>query len=472
MIQVYFFLMILMVFTGCSVPSLHSPSKKLEVPEHWQSALDSDYEGMFESLLITELFNDKQLISYLEEIEANNPDILVAKCKIDQAIAMRCIAGSLLSPEISMGSSYVSSNPGGGKLVSKASNNFVVPTLIRQQSFLAGFDALWEIDLFGKRQHELASANQNIYINSELYQAVLTSLKAEFARLYIEMIKLQSILKIQKKSVAILKKKDAIYRLRNLEGLDSLDSDLRNRMHLKQAEALLEETSAEVEAVMFNLSFILGRTPCVVNDGFNSNSCSLEHKPNISLGMPAEVLQRRPDIKAAEFAIYKASEDVQVSIADLYPRLNLLGSFGYQNLHIGSSKGEGNQWSYGGNVISPLFQGGKIRANISLQQSVLEEAVSKYHSIVLRAFKEAEESIVRYEKSLRKAKSIEDAYNESIHLLSKIKSRQDSGLSNSISALDGELKVLQDEIDRVNVLAENKILLIGLYKVLGGSWKR
>lgn len=178
-------------------------------------------------------------------------------------------------------------------------------------------------------------------------------------------------------------------------------------------------------------------------------------------------MRRRPDIRYAEHEIEKATAEVGVAVADLFPRITLLGNFGYQNLHLGNTRGEGESWGYGGNLLSPLFHGGSLRANIRKSKWVRYQTFLSYEQTVLRALEEAESAIARYTKSQESLAFTDRSLSKNLELFDSTRSLYDHGIANQLQLIERELNTVQAEINWTNAKVNSEIQLIALYKALG-----
>lgn len=472
--------LILMALSGCKVGPKHF-IPHVPTEEAWHAArgqneyLDSREHGQV--LKMWELFDDPLLANYLESLIELNLDVKAAYAKVRQAYAARKIAKAGLFPFLNNRVDYHSSKPAGGILTSPqdvpVGNQPLggIPLNLKEQTFLADFDAVWEIDFFGKRRNEIDSATALFEMQIENKRAVYVALLAEFGRNYLELRRNQASRAIFAREIEVLSERVELGKKRLREGLDSEMALLGVESLLRNAKGKLFEADAIIASLIYHLSRLLGKPPGALYNELSPASPIPVMVDKIPVGIPSEILRRRPDIRAAEKELAEKTADVGVAVADLYPRVIIDGSYGFQDLHLGLMKGKGESWSFGGNVLTPVFHWGELRGEVEKKHWIRMGAMIEYQNTVLMAFEEVESSMARLLMSKESLQEKDEGYKKQRELLRHTKDLVLHGLANQIDLDEAELNTLKEEQDFVQQMGETAIQLIALYKALGGGWK-
>lgn len=452
---------------------------KMNISQEWDAEerleQNENFYSHSEPVSLNQLFDDPLLNEYLIVLVKANYDVRLAFAKIREALAMRQMSAAKLLPAIDGRIDYNSSKPAGGILSPQGSTSSGggsglagIPLDIKSQSFLCDFDALWELDLFGRTRKEVASATAFIQMQAASYHSLILSLTAEFARIYLELRRSQHLLNLVNEEVRLLNEKTKIIQGRLNTGLDSELIFLDSQAASESVSAELPIYEGQISSLIYQLSILLGKPPQSLFDELNAGRDVPAIKETIPIGFPSELLRRRPDIRYAEREIAKTTADLGVAIADLFPKITLLGNYGYQNLHLGNTRGAGESFGYGGDILTPLFHGGNLRANVRRNQWIRYQAFLSYEQTVLRALEEAESSIANFQKSQKSFQYKKEAY---MRYRKRVASTQDlykNGVANQLQLIDNTLDSINAEKEWVDAMIDSEIQLIALYKALGG----
>jgi len=467
---------LLSLWSGCALgPRYRAPNPAM--PDEWseigkgeKSAASRDISRWWTT------FNDPVLDTLVERANRSNLDLRVAEARIREARAARGIAAADRLPSIDASASYMRSersesvppflSGSGGSGVGNIFGDRV------QDLFQAGFDAGWEIDVFGGVRRNVEAATAEVEAAVENRRDVLVTLLAETARNYVELRGVQLRLAILKGNLEAERETLKLTRVRFAAGLAS-DLDVA------RAEALVSTTQARIPVLetsakraIHRIGVLLGEHPGSLVPELTKEAPIPLHPPGVPVGLPSDLLRRRPDIRRAERELAAATARIGAATADLFPRFSLTGSFGGSSVTLGDLvAGAGRTWGFGPAVRWPIFAGGKIRANIRVQNARQEQALALYEKTVLTSMEEVENALVAYsreqDRRLLLAKSVE-ANRRAADLAD---SRYSAGLEDFISVLD-TLRSLYESQDR---LAQSEqaveVDVIGLYKALGGGWE-
>ncbi len=403
--------------------------------------------------------NDPLLTSLIQQAVDGNLDLQQAQARLEQARARRDISWAALFPSIDVTGSATKSrsseNRGGGS---------------ESNSYSTGFDAGWELDLFGGNQRGVEASQARIEANDADLHDVLVSLVAEVALNYTEFRTYQSRLQTAKENLTA---QEDIYTLTK----DRQKSGLITELAVQQARYLVSSTRAQIPVLLTGLretsnqlAVLVGRSPGSLPQ--LQKTAPLPTLPStIAVGIPADTLQRRPDIRRAERLLAAQTAEIGVAEADLYPSLRLGGSLGLSALSSSKLFTSGSRtYSIGPGISWPLFDAGAIRANIRLQTAMQKEALAHYKAAVLGALQEVENALVAYAQEQERNKALTESAEaaQEASTLSEIQYR--AGLINFSEVLNVRRTLLsyQDQLAQSHgTMITN---LIRLYKALGGGW--
>jgi NodT family efflux transporter outer membrane factor (OMF) lipoprotein len=407
-----------------------------------------------------EALGDRELASLINRAVRNNLDIKQAVSRIRQARAQRSIYKAGLLPAVDASASATRSS-GSENMGGKGSRTL----------YSAGFDTLWEIDLFGGVQRSVEAADADLQASIEDLHDVHVSLAAEVATNYIELRTCQSRLTVAETN---LKNQEDTYKLTG----ERLQAGLADGLDVAQARAGLESTRSGIPSLRTGieesknrLAVLLGTQPGKLHKELEGSGIIPLVPGQIAVGVPADILRQRPDIRKAEQELIARTARVGVATADLYPKLKLSGTIGLEAVNSGSLLSAGARgYSYGPGISWSIFDAGAIRQNIEVSSARQEQALIGYELAVLAALEEVENRLTAYfeEKHRRDALSIGAKASKEAFDLAKIK--YEAGLTDFTTLLDAQrsLLSLQDELTTCDGAVASD--LVGLYKALGGGW--
>ena len=467
---------LLPVLAGCALgPQYREPN--LAVPEKWSEMRNG--QNPADSRDISRwwaAFDDPVLDSLVDRAIKKNLDLRVAEGRIREARAARGIIAADRLPSIDASASYTRSErsesvppfrPGspGGAAGSPFGNRV-------QNLFEAGFDAGWEIDIFGAVRRDVEAASAELDAVIENRRAVVVTLLAEVARNYVELRGDQLRMAILENNLEAQRDALSLTRVRFSAGL-------ANDLDVARAEALLSTTQAQVPVLetssrqaIHRIGVLLGEYPGALMPELAKEAPIPLHPPGVPAGLPSDLLRRRPDIRRAERELAAATARIGVATADLFPRFLLTGAFGGRSDVIGDlATGPGRSWGFGPSVRWPVFAGGRIRANVRAQNARQEQALALYEKAVLTSMEEVENSLVAYSQEQERRILLAASVESNRRAADLAASRYSAGLDDFLSVLDAlrSLYASQDRLAQSEKTVE--VNVIGLYKALGGGWE-
>jgi NodT family efflux transporter outer membrane factor (OMF) lipoprotein len=455
----------ILVLSSCAVGPDYTPPEH-SVSDKWISETEKS-NNQNESIKTDwwTIFNDPQLEEYIKTAVAENNKLEAASANIRRARALRREAIAPFFPNI--GSNFEHTRQGTSKTTSATFSGGTVRTI-----YQTGFDASWEIDIFGgtRRSDEAAQARLEGAVDE--YRALLLSVLAETARNYYEVRGIQKRIDIFKKNVELQKQTyNLVKNLLNAGEANDFDMS-RAQGQLELTQSRLPDLKAEMKAGIYRLSVLLGKPPEALLEDMEEIK-PLPAPPDIvPVGLRSDILRRRPDVRIAERELAAATADIGVSIADLYPRFNLTGGIGrsvnrFSDLFDPSS----NVFSIGQILQWPIFQRGSIRANINIQEAEAQQAVALYEQTVLDSLADAETALTRYIQKLRTRNRLQDAVKSRQRSVELASARFNGGEEDFLSVLDAERELTSAEDELVISEADTVLNLISLYAALGGGWE-
>lgn len=504
---------LLLPVSGCVMgPDFSRP--KTDMPDSWASPLAPDLTE--ESGDIVEWwrqFHDPVLDALVETALASNYDLDIAEARVREARAFRGISAADLRPSGGLSGSYtyegtpkrpeidtgspvalgLSQGPGGetgtitvrgdnftlGRTLSDAGDTTSISFTPGQAAepdrtedlFSVGFDARWELDVFGGVRRSVEAASADVDAAIENLHDVQVILAAEVARNYFELRGSQARLDITRQNIAAQQNTLSITSLRFEGGLTSgLDA--------KQAQAQLSMTQSQVPflefsilASIYRLAVLTGQMPQPLVDELAAAAPLPETPPVVPVGLPSDLLRRRPDIRRSERQLHAATARIGVAVADLFPRFAMAGQAGTTISSLSAiSLSDTAFWSLGPAIQFPIFDRTRIRANIDLQNARQEAALATYEQAVLIAMEDAERALAAYAKEQARRAFVEDSVVASKQAVELANDLYSEGLTDFLNVLQsqGSLFASQDQL----VQSEQLVLqnLVAVYKAIGGGW--
>lgn len=403
--------------------------------------------------------NDEALTSLIERATVDNLAVQQAFARIRQARASLRIAGAAGLPTL---------DATGSADRSRSRSNSIART---DNFFRAGFDASWELDVFGGIARSVEAADESLLASVEDRRAVQASLAAEVATTYIELRALQRRLALARKNLALQEDTASLTSERFEAGfVGSLD--LANARALVASTASrLPSLEADIRTRIYALSVLIATPPETLLAELSPDAPLPSPPAAVPVGLPSELLLRRPDIRRAEATLAAQSARIGVAVADLYPRFSLTGSFGLQGPEV-SSLGSLAQryWSIGPSVRWNVFDAGRIRGNIDLQRALFDEQLAGYKQTVLTALQDVESSLVGFAQEQHRRLTLIDSVRANTDAVSIANELYIGGRTDFLNVLSAQGRLLDAE-DAL-VVSEQAITanLVALYKALGGGW--
>ena len=407
------------------------------------------------------IFRDPALQALVEDAIRGSHDLRAAAARVEQARNQIAVARADMFPQVSYEGQAVRERtfvplPGG-------SGNATL------NSFLGTFNLAWEIDVWGRIRRATESARAEYLAAEAARRGVLLTLVSDVAQAYFELLELDRELEITHGTTITFQDTVDLFRRRYVGGIGTLLEVSRAMAALTQARAGIPELERQVVVKENQLSTLLGRPPEDI-----ARRASLDGEapvPEIPVGLPSQLLERRPDIQQAEQALVAANANVGVAVANFFPRLGLTGLYGGQSSELENLvKSAGNVWAIAGSLAGPLFQGGRLLASYRATSAAWDEAVELYEQAALQAFAEVSNALVAHQKLkgvyADRAETVK-ALQTSVTLSLQ---RYNDGIANYFEVLEAEQQLFPAELDLARTQRDELVAVIALYRALGGGW--
>jgi NodT family efflux transporter outer membrane factor (OMF) lipoprotein len=460
----------LLLANGCTVgPNYHPPN--VNSPPQWSEATNGGETNRSASVAgWWKNFNDPELDSLIDRAGKSNLDLKISAARVREARAEFQVTSADLWPTLDTSASFQRQRQSKNQPIL---GQFSLPSNVFENNvYQAGFDASWELDVFGGARRARQVAGAEVAAAEFSRRDTLVTLLAEVARDYVEARSYQRRLAIARDNIKAQEQSLAITQRRFTNGLTS-------NLDVQQAATLLSTTIADIPTLeislqtsIHRLGVLLGQSPGALLTELSAVAPIPVAPPDVPVGLPSQLLLRRPDVQRAERDLAAATAEIGVATADLFPKFSLTGAAGFQSVSASDWFSGGSRfWSIGPTVQWNIFDAGRIRATIKVTNARQEEALGNYEKTVLTSFEDVENALVSYAKEQVRRRSLADAVKSSEVSRSVADKLYANGLANFINVLDAERSVYQAEDQLVQSDRAVSANLISLYKALGGGWE-
>jgi len=451
---------------GCMVgPDYVKP--ETEMPDAWNNDLAKGLKnGQADIQKWWEVFNNPALDALIQRATENNHDLQKAVAKIEESRALRALVAGQYLPDIDSTGSYSRA---------RVSENGLIPTANPDQTNLhsAGGSAAWEIDLFGRINRSVESADATYQATIEDYRDVLVSLYAEVATNYIDLRSIQARLHYAQQNVALQKKTVKLTK-------DRLEAELVPQLDVTQAQLNLANTESTIPTLIIlenkalnRLATLVGVHPGTLDKELSKTSEIPKAPRELIIGIPAELLRQRPDIRKAERQLAAQTAQIGVATAALYPSFSLSGTFVLEATELSDLSSWGSRkYGFGPSFSWNIFDGNRVQSNIKVQEAKTQQLLAAYKQAVLKGLEEVENAMISYVRELDRKEALQRAATAADKSAQLVEIRYVNNLSDFQNVLDMQrsLSTQQDKLaDSQGAVVKN---LISLYKALGGGLER
>ncbi|WP_438999536.1 efflux transporter outer membrane subunit [Variovorax beijingensis] len=420
---------------------------------------------------------------------AANHDLQTAALRFAQSRVQRTAAAAQQAPQLNAGGSVnrqrQSESGAATRMIdalgsSVANRDQLIRTLSEPYNlYQAGFDASWEIDLWGRVRRSIEAADADAGASAALLRQAQLSVQAEVARSYFELRGAQRELRVAHADIAAAAESLELVQARADGGLVTDLDPTRQRTQLAELKARIPMLLQQEAQAMNQITLLTGASPGTLNaelappsEGAGNPLAALQAPPlpELALGLPGDVVRRRPDIAAAEAQLHAATARIGVAVADLYPRVTLGAGFGYES--AGSERfGEwgSRQWHVGPSISLPIFDNGRRRSTVNLRELQQQEAAVAFQQAVLKAWHEIDSALSAYAAERQRHAELAERERSSRDALTLAHARYANGLTDFGVELDARRALLQARRDQVQSTSRMAVGMVAVYKALGGG---
>jgi outer membrane protein, multidrug efflux system len=442
-----------------SRPAVAQPSQFRGAP---QTAPDA---SSIADLKWFEVFKDEQLQRLLKTALENNYDIREAAARVEQARATVGITRADQFPTVGASA---------GVTTQRTSSNgaFTLPSNFDTTRTYGsvGLNLLsYEVDLWGRLRNATAASQAELLAQEENRKTVVTTVVSDVSATYYDLLELDAELEIAKRTLATRESSLKLINSREQAGLASV-------LDVRQAEQLVEvaaEAIPEIEQRIAQsenrLSLLLGENPQAIA---RTQLLAQQQLPTVPVGLPSSLLERRPDIRAAEHELVASRAQINVARAAYFPTLSLTGLFGFQSNQLSNLfTGPNKAWQFAPQIAQPIFTGGRLKSNVAFAKSQEHLSLVQYERSIQTAFREVSDSLVQYQK-VREVRGRQQQLVKTLEDRSRLSYvRYHGGADTLLNALDADRDLFDAELRLAQLRRDELVTVVQLYKALGGGWQ-
>ncbi len=457
------------VLFSCTVgPNYHRPA--VDAPESYRrAASDASTASATNSmgdLRWWDVYDDPQLKAYINEALTNSWDIKIAAARVLEAEASAQIVRSQFFPSISAGADLLTAR-------NSQKGPIPIPEGVKaQRSFGEAFLSMspYEVDLWGRIRRANEAARARLFESHDAQRLVRQTLVAQVATTYFQLLELDLELQIGRAAYANRTNSLTLTQSRQQGGVSSMQDVYQAKALVATAEASIVTTLRLTEQTENQMNILLGRNPSAIPRGNSLTNADL--RAEVPPGLPSNLLQRRPDVRAAEEELVAANANIGQAKAAFYPQVSLTGAYGYQSVALSDMfTGPARMWQFGPSVSFPLFTGGRLRGNLKLSRATFEETLARYQQTIQNAFREVSDALIAYQRSrefFQHQQELTQADRDAAELAAV---RYEGGVVSYLEVLYNEQQLFDAELLLSQSRRDELLSVVELYRALGGGWE-
>lgn len=453
------------LLSACAVgPDYKAPAT--DVGPAFSNATNPEFSAKDVEVAWWKLFDDKDLTELVDQAVLHNRDLQAARANLREARALYLESGLNLAPIVTSHANYTDQKRSAAAL----NNRAFAPRELKLWN--VGFDAFWEVDFFGRVRRNVEASSDEVDAQEASLRDLGVSLIAEVARNYFELRGLQNQLATAVKNAENQTQTLEITQVR-LEGGRGTELDTsRASAQLDSTRATIPPLESAIRQAMHRLSVLTGQLPGALTEKLSQPAPLPKLPKTIHIGQPAELLRRRPDIRIAERALAAATARIGVATADLFPRVTFVGTIALEASTLsGIGAAASDTYSAGPRISWAALDLGRVYARIKAADARAEANLAQYEQTVLNALEETENALVNYNRERSRRELLASAAKASIRAHELAHLRFAEGVSDFLTVLDAELRLLQDQDQLARSETATATALAALYKALGGGWE-
>jgi multidrug efflux system outer membrane protein len=456
------------LFIGCTVgPNYRRPV--VTTPEVFRGsgevAPPADLTSLAD-LKWFEVFKDEQLQDMVRTALVQNYDLREAMARVDAARANLGITRADQYPTID-GSANVTA------LRVSTGGQFALPEGSSQRrtfGTVAVNLVSFEADIWGRLRRATEAARADLLASDENRKAVITTIIGDVAGAYFNLLELDLELEIARRTLAVREDSLQLIRVREQGGIATLLEVREGEQLVYGAAQVIPATEQQIQQTQNAISLLLGQPPGEIARG--RSLIEQQEPPAVPPGLPSSLLERRPDIRAAEQNLVAANAIIGVARAAYFPQISLTGFLGFQSTDLsGLFSGSTRAWQFVPQVTQPIFNGGRLRSNARLAEAQQQIALVQYERVIQNAFREVSDALVQYRQT-REIRAIQERLEATLQDRSRLAyMRYRGGVDTLLNALDADRDLFEAELSLAQTRRNELLALVQLYRALGGGWQ-
>ncbi len=451
----------LLILAGCAVgPNYKRPT--VNAPRTFRDTAEATSTNSFADLPWWAVFKDPALQDLVRVALTNNYDLNIILARMDQARALQTQARSQFMPQLDYRSD---STRGRNSFLGQPSPNGGQT----MNSFLGGFEAMWEIDLWGRVRRMNEAARANFIATQEGRRAVMISVVSGVAKGYFELLELDEQLAIAKRTRNSYERTFKLFDDQHTGGLASKLEVSRAKLALRSVAATIPDIERQIALKENEINILLGQNPGPI--ARSSTLLAQEVPVEIPVGLPSTLLERRPDLRAAEQQLRAANAQIGVTVGDFLPRVGLTAFYGGASSDLNNLvSAKANTWSLAASAAGPIFTGGRLTGRYRQAKAAAEEAKLQYQQTALTAFREVSDALIarsRFEEGRGEQAEAVAAGREAVETAML---RYHEGKASYYEVLEAQQQLYPAENALSRVEVARRLAVVQLYKALGGGW--
>lgn len=453
----------LLMLTGCTLgPKYKRP--QVTVPDTYRG-LAPDAGPQTATSLGDEkwwtVYQDPQLQALIREALSQNYDVRIAATRVLQAQAVLGITRADQFPTVTGG-------------VSTSNQRFPETTILpafETSPIQVNLSLFWELDFWGKFRRATEAARATVLATEWGHKAVVSSLVSDVASAYFQLLELDAEMNISRRTLDSRKESLRLVEVRARGGATALLDVRQSELLVYTAAAAIPDLERRIEQQENLISILLGKNPAPVTRG----KPLVENPilPVVPPGLPSSLLERRPDIQSSEQQLVAANARIGVARAAYFPQITLTAIGGYQSPAVTDLfTGPAGLWSFGGQLLQPIFTGGRIRSNVRLTEAQKQEAVLVYQQLIQQAFREVSDSLIAYRKNQEFRIQQELLTNSAQDAIRLANMRYQGGVTSYLEVLDIDTRYFDAQLGLAQAQLNERLALVQLFNALGGGWQQ
>jgi NodT family efflux transporter outer membrane factor (OMF) lipoprotein len=437
------------------------------------------------------IFDDPELSSLERRVATANLDVREATARVAESRAETRITGADRYPSIGGNASYARerASPNGILSLLGTTQQQSVSTIANGTGFgpsalpgssgsppfdlwQYGVDASWEIDLWGRVRREMEAANAESEVSADMRRGILLSVLVETARDYLLLRGVQAQIAITQQNLDIAQRNLALTQLMFRNGATTTLDVANAGAQVSTIKASLPGLVSQQAQLVNALSFLLAEPPRALASELDTPRPLPPTPPAVPVGLPSELAERRPDIRAAEAQLHAATAEIGVAVADFYPRITLGGSLDIQALQFAGLDIWGSrQFGFGPSISLPIFEGGRLHGTLDLRKAQQRQAAIAYQRTVLQAWHEIDDAMTSYNAVQDQRAQLLDAVRQNETALRTAREQYAQGAADFLNVLTVQARLLASQQALVQATTATSVAITSLYAALGGGWQ-